>query len=272
MRPFICAANWKLHKSPRETREFFQNFQTLNQEHKPSLDQSQSRSSLGRVRQAIFFVPAISLEAACENRGDYEIGLQNAYFEMSGAFTGENSISAAKELGVTWLLVGHSERRTLFRESGDILTRKVEAGLRSGMKVMLCVGETLTERESQKTMSVVEKQIVEGLSQESLKLILQKPQLLALAYEPVWAIGTGKVATPEQASEVHLFLREILSGRLGQISKEGTSLAATEIPILYGGSVKPENAKLLGGMPGIDGFLVGGASLVADQFQAIIDA
>lgn len=280
MRPFIYAANWKLNKSPKETKAFFRDFMA-------AAGESNAKKNI------VFFVPALSFQAACDATeaattalgmsasmsagmsagmlGANQVatrtalGIQNAYFETSGAFTGENSISVAKEMGATWVLVGHSERRTIFGETDGVVSKKVEAGLAQGLKVMLCVGETLAEREAGQTMKVVERQTLAGLTSAVRSKLSQAPHEFALAYEPVWAIGTGKVASPEQASEVHQFLRGLLTQELG-------ANVAEEISILYGGSVKAENAKSLGQMPGIDGFLVGGASLDPRAFQAIISA
>lgn len=270
MRPFIYAANWKLNKSPRETKAFFQDFMA-------------AAGGANAKKSVVFFVPALSFQAACEAteaaaaalgmstapkvsaRSAPALGIQNAYFETQGAFTGENSMSVAKEMGAAWVLVGHSERRTIFNETDANLAKKVEAGFAQGLKVMLCIGETLNEREAGQTMKVVETQTLAALTPTVRAKLAQAPHEFALAYEPVWAIGTGKVATPEQASEVHQFLRALLTKELG-------AQTAEEISILYGGSVKAENAKALGQMPGIDGFLVGGASLDPKAFQAIISA
>lgn len=254
MRPFIYAANWKLNKSPTETKAFFRDFMA-------------AAGETNANKSIVFFVPALSFQAACEatEAATTALGIQNAYFESSGAFTGENSASVAKEMGASWVLVGHSERRTIFGETDELISKKVEAGFKQGLKVMLCIGETLAEREAGQTMKVVERQTLAGLTAAVRTKLAQAPHDFALAYEPVWAIGTGKVATPEQASEVHQFLRGLLTKELG-------ASVAEEISILYGGSVKAESAKALGQMPGIDGFLVGGASLDPKAFQAIISA
>ncbi len=260
MRPFIYAANWKLNKSPAETKSFFRDFFT-------------SAGASNAQKLTVFFVPALSFQAAIEAQEAAKVavgrtamlGLQNAHYESSGAFTGENSMAVAKQMGAMWVLVGHSERRTLFGETDEIVAKKIEAGFALSLKVMLCIGETLDQRESGQTMKVVERQTLSGLTKLVRERLLKAPHDFALAYEPVWAIGTGKVATPEQASEVHQFLRGLLARELG-------SQLADEISILYGGSVKAENANLLARMPGIDGFLVGGASLDPKAFHAIISA
>ncbi len=262
MRPFIFAANWKLNKTPKETKAFFRDFMA-----------SAGGTAAGAKpkKNVVFFVPALCFQAACEAAeaakaavgSSASLGIQNAYFEASGAFTGENSMAVAKEMGATWVLVGHSERRTLFGETDELLAKKVQAGFAQGLKVMLCIGETLKQREAGQTMKVVERQTLAGLTEPVRAKLAQAPHDFALAYEPVWAIGTGKVATPEQASEVHQFLRELLAKELGPQTAE-------EVSILYGGSVKAENTKALSQMPGIDGFLVGGASLDPKAFQAII--
>ncbi|MGZ3744380.1 MAG: triose-phosphate isomerase [Pseudobdellovibrionaceae bacterium] len=246
----IFAANWKLFKSPRETREFFAQWGEVSQ-----------ALSGGSKKEVVFFPSAISLEAASsaiqELRGKYNLastlnfGVQNAYCQAQGAFTGENSATVVKELGGKYVLIGHSERRQLFAEKNEFLAEKVSFTQRLGLVPMLCIGETLQERESGKTQEVLKTQLAEGL----VKADKSKP--LVIAYEPVWAIGTGKVATPEQVQETHKDVFEILKG-LG-----------FNAPILYGGSVKPDNAAGLIKIPHVDGFLVGGASLEVASFQKI---
>lgn len=261
MRHFIYAANWKLNKSPKEAAGFFQDF--LGRLPKGGLGASGS----GGKKQIVFFVPALTLSASLEasrksSSATLELGLQNAYWEMKGAFTGENSTVVAKEMGAEWLLVGHSERRSLFGETDSETAKKVAAGFQAGLTPMLCVGETLAEREAGKTIEVVRRQLLAILQVEALKTTIVSGSAFVIAYEPVWAIGTGKVATPEQASEVHQAIRAILTTELGEKT-------AQAIPILYGGSVKPDNAKAIGGMPDIDGFLVGGASLEPASFAGL---
>jgi triosephosphate isomerase len=238
----IFAANWKLYKSPKETREFFTQWGEAFQ---------------GGKNEVVFFPSAISLEAAStamqnlKAKYSLNFGVQNAYFQAQGAFTGENSAVMMKELGGKYVLIGHSERRQLFAEKNELLAEKVNFTQGLGLVPMLCVGETLQEREAGKTKDILKSQLTESLSKAD------KSKPLVVAYEPVWAIGTGKVATAEQVQETHKDVFEILQ-----------SLGFTA-PILYGGSVKPDNAAGLIQIPHVDGFLVGGASLEVASFQKI---
>lgn len=186
------------------------------------------------------------------------LGAQNAHFAAQGAFTGEVSVAQVKDTGCTHLLVGHSERRHVFGESNELLTRKLRAGLEAGLNVVYCVGETLDQRQKGQTGEVIDRQLREGLDRG-----LAWERIL-VAYEPVWAIGTGQNATPQQAQEVHARIRKWLRDQFpGQ---------APKTPLLYGGSVKADNAAGLLSQPDVDGLLVGGASLVAGDFAAIIAA
>lgn len=186
-----------------------------------------------------------------------KLGAQNCYFEPKGAFTGETSASMLAAASCDYVIVGHSERRHVFGETGDMLRRKVVAAQAAGLHVIYCIGEQLDDREGGRTESVVETQMQEVLSADL------RADLLTLAYEPVWAIGTGKTATPDQAQSVHAFVRAKLGGVFGQET-------AQQLRIQYGGSVKPGNAKTLFECPDVDGGLVGGACLVVDDFVAII--
>lgn len=235
----IFAANWKLFKSPKETREFFSQFKDM------------AGKATGEI---VFFPSAISLEAASESlRGtSIKFGAQNCYFQAQGAFTGENSAQVVKDLGGHYILVGHSERRKLFLEDDNTIAEKVAHIQSLGLIPMLCIGETLDEREALHTFRVLETQLHLGLA----KADTSKP--LVIAYEPVWAIGTGKVASPEQVAETHKDVFSILE-----------KIGFQEAPILYGGSVKPDNAKGLIGLEHVDGFLVGGASLEPKSFSEI---
>lgn len=185
------------------------------------------------------------------------LGGQNMYFEEQGAFTGEISPLMLKSVGCSYVILGHSERRHIFGESDELINKKVLSSINHGLIPILCVGELLEERENGKTKEVVEEQIREGLKN------VNKDAEFVIAYEPVWAIGTGKTATPELAEEVHLFIREVLSDMFGNEK-------ASSVKILYGGSVKPENAAGLLKMENIDGALVGGASLKAESFAKIV--
>ncbi len=190
-----------------------------------------------------------------------QIGGQNLYWQDEGAFTGEISAKMLKDAGCNYVIVGHSERRHVFGEPDDELNRKVKKALAESLTPIFCIGETLEERNNGQMQTVVEKQVKRGLS----GVELSDPADLVVAYEPVWAIGTGVNATPEQAEEMHSFVRELLSEQLGS----GTAKA---VRIQYGGSVKPENAEKLLSQPNIDGALVGGASLDAESFTGIIKA
>ena len=237
----IFAANWKLYKTPQQTRDYFKEFLPL----------------VGSIPQAqlVFFPPATSLEAASASvRGArIEWGSQNCWFEAEGAFTGETSAQVVKELGGQWTLVGHSERRKIYSETLEWTGKKVAFAQSLGLKPMLCIGETLQEREAGRTDEINLQQLEAGLAHAS------KDKPLAIAYEPVWAIGTGKVATADQVQQAHMQIKKFLN-QLG---------FSADTPVLYGGSVKPENAVELINLPAVDGFLVGGASLVPASFIKI---
>jgi len=190
-----------------------------------------------------------------------KMGAQDVYFENNGAFTGETSTSQLKDLGCQFAILGHSERRQIIGESNQIINRKIKACLAAGLTPILCVGELLEEREAGQTMQVVEQQFTQSMAD----IDTQSAAKVVVAYEPVWAIGTGKTATPDQAQEVHADLRKLIANRYN------TQLADS-LRILYGGSVKPENSGELLGQPDIDGALIGGASLIADSFLAIASA
>jgi triosephosphate isomerase (TIM) len=245
----VLAGNWKLHKGPLATRQFFVDFS-----HRvvPSED-----------RTVLFFPPAISLAAAVDavrDRPDLLLGVQNVHWESHGAYTGEISAEMAAETGARAALVGHSERRHVFGESDEETGRKVAAVGAAGLLPILCVGETLEERRAGRLEDVIERQFRAGLA--------ALPELpaegLVLAYEPVWAIGTGVNATPEDASAAHRVLRRLLRERYGG--------GAAAVPILYGGSVKPDNARELLDADEVGGLLVGGASLSPESFAAIVAA
>jgi len=246
--PFI-AGNWKMNCDPQRTAEL--------------CGELAARSGAWPRSDVAVFPPFISIPAAADALKGTAIGLgaQNMHEAESGAFTGEVSASMLLTAGCQFVILGHSERRQLFGESDPGINRKLLAALTVGLKPIVCVGETLKDRESGRTEQIVERQLAGGLKD------LTEVQLLntTLAYEPVWAIGTGKVATIEQAGDVHRFIR-------GWIEKKFSRDAAEAIRIQYGGSVKPDNAAALLADPDIDGALVGGASLDADQFGGIIQA
>lgn len=245
-RPFI-AGNWKMNLTKAESLD---------------LVTSLAKGDCGDVDVAVC-PPCVYLDAVLQASSDatVDVGAQNMYHESGGAFTGEVSGSMLKDLGCRYVILGHSERRNILGESNADVNRKLKAALDSGLSPIVCVGELLEQREAGETRKVVEEQFTgsyEGLSAEEV-------QKTVIAYEPVWAIGTGKVATPEQAEEVHADLRKIIENRYN-------SEVAQSVRIQYGGSVKPDNAAELLAQPNIDGALVGGASLKADSFLAIVDA
>ena len=246
----VIAANWKLHHTPSDARAFLQRFLA----HVPKLNE----------RTLIFFPSAITLASVADglkDRPEIWIGVQNVHSEAQGAFTGENSVLMARDVGARVVLVGHSERRHVFGETEDMTTKKMALIAQARLTPMLCVGETLAERESGQTTEVVERQLRAGLAE------LDDAQIgiIMLAYEPVWAIGTGRTATPDDASTIHGVLRQALASRVGE-------KAAAGIPILYGGSVNRGNASQLLAAPDVDGLLVGGASLDADSWASIVRA
>ncbi|MBX6362350.1 MAG: triose-phosphate isomerase [Gemmatimonadetes bacterium] len=242
----VIAGNWKMHKGPVATREFFHAFRDAYPPHED--------------RTIVFFLPAISLTAGIEglgDRADIDVGVQNIHWEPQGAFTGEISARMAWEAGARYTLVGHSERRHLFGETDEQCALKVRAALDAGLTPVLCVGETLHERRAGRVADVILRQL------DAVAGVLPPDRIprILLAYEPVWAIGTGVNATPEDASEAHGVLRDRLHDLVGD--------AAAAIPILYGGSVKVDNAAALLRAEGVDGLLVGGASLDPSGFADI---
>lgn len=240
---FYCAGNWKLNKSPSEAETFIQ---TLMRETTPE-EQS----------HMVILPSALSAHAVAQAAKVSQVrwGGQNCYFENSGAFTGENSPAVLSQMGAQFCLVGHSERRHLFCEADDLLSKKVAAVQSQGMIPILCVGETLDDRRWRRTQEVIGRQLKSGLAGADLQ------KEVWIAYEPVWAIGTGQVATPDQVEEAHSYLRETL--------KEVLHARAPQTPILYGGSVKAENAAGLRALNNVNGFLIGGASLDLSQFLKI---
>jgi len=246
MRKPIIAGNWKMYKTLAEARDLVRELKQL----------------LADVDSVEIVVgpPFTALgEVVAELRGsNISVAAQNMYWEESGAFTGEISPPMIKDIGCTFVIIGHSERRQFFYETDATVNKKVKAALKVGLTPIVCVGETLEEREFGTTTKIVEQQIREGLA----GLSSQEMEKIVIAYEPVWAIGTGKTATPEQAEEVHQLIRSLIAQNAGA--------AAHTIRILYGGSVKPDNIDDLMAQPDIDGALVGGASLKADSFVRIV--
>lgn len=255
MKKLIFAANWKLNKNPQQTRSFFSDFQKV-------VFELLSKVSSSQVR-VLFFTPATNWEATAEGLQSISKqahleqvigwGAQNVYTELSGAFTGENSMQTLSELGGKYSLVGHSERRQYFKEDNEFLNKKILKLQTQKMTPVYCIGESLSERESGVTEKILEEQLKKGLAQV-------EDQNLIVAYEPVWAIGTGKIATVEQVQETHAFVKKVLN-----------FIGLHEVPILYGGSVKPENAMELIHIENVNGFLVGGASLDVKSFGQIIE-
>jgi len=249
LRTPVIAGNWKMHKGPGATREFFERFK--------------ARYSPRPDRTVLFFPPAISLAAALDmvqDRPDLQLGVQNIHWEPKGAFTGEISAAMAFDAGARYTLVGHSERRHIFGETDEDVKRKTAAALEAGLRPVVCVGETLEERREGRVDEVIRRQLAAAIAGLDAA---QRP-LIIVAYEPVWAIGTGVTATPADAAAAHAVLRSLLADELG-------AGAAAAVPILYGGSVKPENAAELLAASDVDGLLVGGASLDPDSFAAIIE-
>jgi len=246
LRPLIYAANWKLHHGPSAAREFAARFLELTQ---PVQD-----------RELWFFPPAVSIASvanAFRRRSDIRVGAQNVCWELKGAFTGELSLTHAAEVGATLALVGHSERRHVFGETDEQSARKVKAALGAGVTPLLCVGETLAEREAGRTEEAVRRQLDPVVA---LVTDAAGRAKVLVAYEPVWAIGTGRNAAPRDAADVHRFIRAYLAER----DWPGP------VRVLYGGSVNAGNTLALLAEPELDGLLVGGASLTAEGWAEIV--
>lgn len=247
-KPFI-AGNWKMHKTVGEAAVLVKELRAkLDNEKKVEVAVAPSFTALAAVREAL-------------DGSDIALAAQNMYFQDQGAFTGEVSGPQLLDIGCKYVIIGHSERRNIFGEGNELTNRKVLAALGFGLLPILCVGESLGQRKRNLTFMVIDDQLRDAL----VKVPREGAEKIVIAYEPVWAIGTGETATPGQAQEVHKHIRERLE------SKFGTDAAAV-IRIQYGGSVKASNAKELLAMPDIDGCLVGGASLKADDFVAIVEA
>jgi len=225
----LIAGNWKMFKGPRETREFCEAF------------------SAPEGVEAVLCPPFVSLQTAVDS--GQTVFAQNVHWAAEGAYTGEVSAPMLLELGVTGAIVGHSERRQYFGETDETVARRTAAALEAGLRVIACVGESLEERQSGQM------ELVLRLHVESIRDAVGQHENLVIAYEPVWAIGTGQTATPDQVREAHGFVKSLL-----------------DVPVLYGGSVKPENAEELLSEDGVDGALVGGASLDVESFTAICRA
>jgi triosephosphate isomerase len=242
MRTPLIAGNWKMHHGVAATQLFLEAL--INQDVPDTVD----------VVVCPSFV-SLPVAAMVTTGSQIALGAQNVHWESAGAFTGEVSGSMLVEIGVRWAIVGHSERRSLFGETDENTIRRARRAQDEGLGAILCIGESLAQREAEQTLDVLERQIsgLDGLD----------PRRLVVAYEPVWAIGTGRNATPAQAQEVHAFLRQRLAETFGPTE-------ADTLRILYGGSLKPSNAHELLGQQDVDGGLIGGASLDVDSFSAII--
>ena len=239
----LIVGNWKMHGSLDSIATFFEELRLSND------------AQVVIMPPAIYLRDCVSLKSA-----SWELGIQNVWIEDSGAYTGEISASMVSEFGVSWVLVGHSERRNYQNETDALIRQKVDYSIKAGMNVILCVGETMQERSSGLAQKVIANQLEialeKGLSEETTRIVI--------AYEPVWAIGTGVSATEIEAQEMHSFIRQTLMSILGE--------TAADLRILYGGSVKPDNAGLLLAQSDVNGLLVGGASLQAESFSDIIKA
>jgi triosephosphate isomerase len=248
-RKFLIAGNWKMNKTALEAVDLINEIKSL----------VGGQTSV----QVCICPPFTALSKASESVEQSEVllGAQDMNAAQSGAYTGEISAEMLRELYVTFVILGHSERRQLFGETNEVINKKIHAAIENNLKPIYCIGETLEERESGKTLDVVRTQVREGLK----NFPTQSIENLVLAYEPIWAIGTGKTATDEMAQEVHADIRKVLSEMFGDS-------AADTIRILYGGSMKAENAAGLLGQEDVDGGLIGGASLTGRAFVGIIQA
>ena len=250
MRKPIIAANWKMHKTPAETEEFLKHFVVLARDEQ-------------RV-DIVIAPPFISLAAAAGAIGQNDsirLAAQNMHYETSGAYTGEISPMMLRQMLITYVILGHSERRSLFGEDDALINRKVIAAHQYNLRPILCVGETLEERDAGKIEQVLTTQLTGGLKD----ITADQAVGTVIAYEPVWAIGTGRTATPAQAQEAHAFIRKVI----GDLYDADT---ARKVRIQYGGSVKPGNMAELASQPDVDGALVGGASLESGSFWEICRA
>ena len=248
LRQAIIAGNWKMNKTRPEARALIEDLKPIA-----------AKATCG----VIICVPFTNLETAVElTKGtNIKVGAENVHFAKSGAYTGEISADMLVELGVEYVIIGHSERRQYFGETDETVNKRTKAALAAGLKPIVCVGELLWERECNITEEVIARQIKLDLFDVSAEDVKKT----VIAYEPVWAIGTGLTATPEQAQEIHAYIRGLVAEKYGKAAAEDTT-------ILYGGSCNEKNAAELFACPDIDGGLIGGAALVAEKFLAIIAA
>jgi len=252
MRKNFVAGNWKMNLDLSSAKALAAGL-------KAKLSQSDIK---GKIDMAVcppfVYLPAVVEELAGSDIG---VGAQDVYFEGNGAFTGEISVEMLKDIGCRYVIICHSERRHVIGETDDLINKKLKAVLAGGLELILCIGELLSERQANQTEAVVERQLRQGLADVTVEELAK----VTIAYEPVWAIGTGVTATPDQAQEAHDFSRSIIKDRFGDE-------AAAAIRIQYGGSMKPANAQELIKQPDVDGGLIGGASLKADDFWGILEA
>jgi len=242
----LIAGNWKMNKTPKEARDL--------------ATELKERLRDVRDREILLLPPFTALPVVAEviKDSNIQLGAQNMHYELKGAYTGEISPEFLLEIGCRYVLIGHSERREYFKEDDELINKKLLTALKTALLPIFCVGEKLAERESGKTFAIIENQIKRGLA--GIKEGIQK---ITIAYEPVWAIGTGRNATPEEAAEVHSFIRALISDKYRRD-------IAGDMRIIYGGSVNPDNIDSLMAEEGIDGVLVGGASLKAESFERIV--
>ncbi len=248
MRTKIVAGNWKMHKNAEETEDL--------------LNDLIDKLPTDKEAQIIVAPTFVNLASAVDHLEftNISVAAQNMHQAEGGAFTGEISADMLTSIGVKTVIIGHSERRAYFHETDALLASKVDTALKHDMTVIFCFGEELKDRQSGNHFNIVENQLTDGL----FHLEDKAWEYIVLAYEPVWAIGTGETASPEQAQEMHEFIRETIRSRYGSI--------AEDVSILYGGSVKPDNAKEIFSKPDVDGGLIGGAALKAADFAAIVNA
>ena len=249
MRQKIVAGNWKMHKNAEETEDLLNDL----------IDKLPNDKEVEIIVAPTF----VNLSSAVNHLEftNIQVAAQNMHQAESGAYTGEVSADMLKSIGVNTVILGHSERRAIFHETDAIISFKVDAALKHDLRVIFCFGEELKDRQNKQHFNVVENQLRDGLFQINATAW----ESIVLAYEPVWAIGTGETASPEQAQEMHEFIRETVRKAFG-------SDIADSVSILYGGSVKPDNAKEIFSKPDVDGGLIGGAALKADDFSAIVNA
>jgi triosephosphate isomerase len=248
MRKNIVAGNWKMNNDLAQTETLITDLKKQTKISNAEVMIAPTYTNLWQAYQTL-------------KDNDIEVIAQNMHFAENGAFTGEISASMLKSIGIKTVILGHSERRAYFNETDESLAKKVDAALENDMRVIFCFGEELADRKSGNEESVVESQIKNAL----FHLNTDAFKNIVLAYEPVWAIGTGETASPEQAQDMHAFIRKTLDAKYG-------NTVADNMTILYGGSVKPANAKEIFGKPDVDGGLIGGAALKAEDFYAIVNA